>query len=84
MSDAPVSECPKCGKQPRRIFYPAGIVFKGTGFYKNDSRSASSASDAPAPAPKSDPPSTSPDAKPAASDTPKPAPDTSTKKPKKD
>jgi predicted nucleic acid-binding Zn ribbon protein len=84
MSDAPVSECPKCGKQPRRLFYPAGIVFKGSGFYKNDSRSASSTTDAPASAPKSDTASTSSDAKPAASDTPKPAPDTPTKQPKKD
>jgi hypothetical protein len=85
MSDAPVSECPKCGKEPRRIFYPAGIVFKGSGFYKNDSRGSTSTSEPPAtPAPKSDAPSTSSDAKPAAADTPKSTPDKPAKKAKED
>jgi hypothetical protein len=89
MSDDPISECPKCGKQPRRIFYPAGIVFKGSGFYKNDSRGTPSSSDTPtAPESKPDAASTSSDAKPAAGETPKetpkPAPDQSTKKTKED
>jgi putative FmdB family regulatory protein len=38
MSDEPVAECPECGKKARRLFFPAGIVFKGSGFYKTDSR----------------------------------------------
>ena len=32
--------CPKCGGKLNRVFNPAGIVFKGSGFYINDSRSA--------------------------------------------
>jgi putative FmdB family regulatory protein len=38
MSDDPVASCPTCGKPARRLFFPAGIVFKGSGFYKTDSR----------------------------------------------
>jgi putative FmdB family regulatory protein len=38
MSDEPVAECPSCGTRGRRLFFPAGIVFKGSGFYKTDSR----------------------------------------------
>jgi len=38
MSDEPVAECPSCGSRGRRLFFPAGIVFKGSGFYKTDSR----------------------------------------------
>ena len=37
--DAPLSECPECGARIRRIFQPAGIVFKGSGWYSTDSRS---------------------------------------------
>jgi putative FmdB family regulatory protein len=33
--------CPKCGKPLARVFNPAGIVFKGSGFYINDSRPSS-------------------------------------------
>jgi putative FmdB family regulatory protein len=38
MSDEPVADCPRCGTRARRLFFPAGIVFKGSGFYKTDSR----------------------------------------------
>ena len=41
MSDEAGADCPKCGRAARRLFFPAGIVFKGTGFYKTDSRKAS-------------------------------------------
>ncbi len=41
MTDDPVADCPTCGSPGRRLFYPAGIVFKGTGFYKTDSRARS-------------------------------------------
>ncbi|HKR99245.1 MAG TPA: FmdB family zinc ribbon protein [Candidatus Dormibacteraeota bacterium] len=41
MSDEPVAECPNCGTVAKRLFFPAGIVFKGSGFYKTDNRSAS-------------------------------------------
>jgi putative FmdB family regulatory protein len=42
MSDEPGAECPACGAGARRLFFPAGIVFKGSGFYKTDSRKAGS------------------------------------------
>lgn len=41
--DGPTT-CEVCGGPLRRILYPAGIIFKGSGFYKTDSRSSSSAS----------------------------------------
>jgi putative FmdB family regulatory protein len=37
-SDDPLTECPTCGGRLRKVFSPVGIVFKGTGFYKTDSR----------------------------------------------
>ncbi|MDA8426102.1 MAG: FmdB family transcriptional regulator [Treponema sp.] len=41
MSDAPVETCPTCGSAvKRRINGGTGIIFKGSGFYKNDSRKA--------------------------------------------
>ena len=33
--------CPECGGELARVFHPAGIVFKGSGFYLTDSRNAS-------------------------------------------
>jgi len=38
MSDEAKADCPSCGGPGRRLFFPAGIVFKGGGFYKTDSR----------------------------------------------
>ena len=43
-SDDPLTECPKCGGRLRKVFSPVGIVFKGTGFYKTDSRGGKSGS----------------------------------------
>ncbi|HVL03215.1 MAG TPA: FmdB family zinc ribbon protein [Acidimicrobiales bacterium] len=37
--DAALTECPSCGGALRKAFGNIGIVFKGSGFYKNDSRS---------------------------------------------
>ena len=37
-SDAPLSECGVCGGPLRKVFHPAGILFKGSGFYVTDSR----------------------------------------------
>ncbi|MGH2354673.1 MAG: FmdB family zinc ribbon protein [Chloroflexota bacterium] len=37
-SDPPVTECPECGAAVRRVLFPAGIVFKGSGWYITDSR----------------------------------------------
>ena len=44
MRDDPGAPCPECGAAAKRQFFPAGIVFKGSGFYKTDSRGASSSS----------------------------------------
>jgi putative FmdB family regulatory protein len=43
MTDEPGADCPSCGSRGRRLYYPAGIVFKGSGFYKTDSRKGSGA-----------------------------------------
>lgn len=48
-SDAALSECPECGGTLRKVFSAAGVVFKGSGFYRTDSRSASSGSATPSP-----------------------------------
>jgi putative FmdB family regulatory protein len=39
--DEPLRICDVCGGDLRKVFHPAGIVFKGSGFYKTDSRQAS-------------------------------------------
>jgi len=39
-TDEPLTECPNCGGQLRKVFAPIGIAFKGSGFYKTDSRPA--------------------------------------------
>jgi putative FmdB family regulatory protein len=39
-SDDPLTECPACRGRLRKVFSPVGIVFKGSGFYRNDSRSS--------------------------------------------
>jgi len=51
MSDEPLRVCGACGGRLRKVFSPIGIVFKGSGFYKTDSRSGTGAR-------KSDSPST--------------------------
>ncbi len=44
-TDAPVSECPECGSPVRKVYGSVGVVFKGSGFYRTDSRSGSSSND---------------------------------------
>lgn len=41
-SDSPLTECPECQGNLRKVFSSVGIVFKGSGFYRTDSRSGSS------------------------------------------
>ena len=41
-TDAPLTRCPECKGALRKVFGNVGITFKGSGFYKNDSRSTSS------------------------------------------
>jgi putative FmdB family regulatory protein len=36
------SVCERCGGELRRVLYPTGIIFKGSGFYRTDSRSGAS------------------------------------------
>ena len=43
-TDAPVSECPECGSPVRKVYGSVGVVFKGSGFYKTDSRTAAKSS----------------------------------------
>ena len=40
------SVCELCGGELRRVLFPSGIIFKGSGFYRNDSRASSSSSKA--------------------------------------
>jgi putative FmdB family regulatory protein len=43
-SDLPLTKCPECGKKSlRKVFTPAGIIFKGSGWYATDHRSPSGA-----------------------------------------
>ena len=37
-TDDPLTECPACGQQLRKLFSSVGVVFKGSGFYRTDSR----------------------------------------------
>jgi putative FmdB family regulatory protein len=41
-TDAPLTICPACGGRLRKVFSAVGIVFKGSGFYRTDSRNGSS------------------------------------------
>ena len=43
MTDEPLTTCPECGSHIRRVLFPAGIVFKGSGFYKTDHNGSSAA-----------------------------------------
>src|ERR1700682_174466 len=61
ITEPPLTQCPECGAPVTRVFYPVGIIFKGGGFYKTDSRGSSSdGSITPAEGPKVD---TNPDGK---------------------
>jgi putative FmdB family regulatory protein len=60
-SDAALTECPNCSGKLRKVFNSVGIVFKGSGFYRNDSRAGNVGAEKPAAAgseSKSDSPST--------------------------
>jgi putative FmdB family regulatory protein len=65
-TDAALTVCPLCGGELRKVFSAVGIVFKGSGFYKNDSRGSTSESSTPA---KTDTASTATPATPASSTT---------------
>ena len=40
LSDSPLVECPHCSGRLRKVFHPVGVMFKGSGFYRTDSRSS--------------------------------------------
>lgn len=40
MADPPLQRCPTCGYEVRRIIFPPAVMFRGSGFYVNDSRPA--------------------------------------------
>lgn len=42
--DDALRACPECGGDLRRVFGSVGVTFKGSGFYRTDSREAASAS----------------------------------------
>ncbi|WP_405980296.1 FmdB family zinc ribbon protein [Streptomyces sp. NBC_00158] len=67
-TDEALTVCPSCDGRLKKVFSAVGIVFKGSGFYRNDSRGASSSS---TPASKSSSSSTT-------TSTPAPAPAAST------
>ena len=54
-SEAALSECPKFKGELRKVYSNVGVVFKGSGFYKNDSRAG-----APTRTPESAPPPPAP------------------------
>ena len=43
-SEDSLTECPQCEGRLRKLFNAVGVVFKGSGFYRTDSRSGSSSS----------------------------------------
>lgn len=43
-TDEALTECPNCDGRLKKVFSAVGIVFKGSGFYRNDSRGSSSSS----------------------------------------
>jgi len=44
-ADEPLTVCPACNGRLRKVFSPVGIVFKGSGFYRTDSRAGNGAKD---------------------------------------
>src|SRR5512142_1028521 len=44
-ADEPLTECPSCEGRLRKLFSSVGVVFKGSGFYRTDSRNDSKGSD---------------------------------------
>jgi putative FmdB family regulatory protein len=47
-TDPSLTECPECAGRLRKLYGSVGVVFKGSGFYRTDSRAKSSSSTAPA------------------------------------
>ena len=41
LSDAPLQSCPECMGPLRKLLYPVGVIFKGSGFYTTDYKASS-------------------------------------------
>jgi putative FmdB family regulatory protein len=67
-TDAAATECPVCAQPVRKVFGSVGVVFKGSGFYRTDSRKADKAA-VKADSAKSDSPSSSATPSPSSSST---------------
>ncbi|HKW69758.1 MAG TPA: FmdB family zinc ribbon protein [Candidatus Dormibacteraeota bacterium] len=44
MSDEPLKVCPKCQGKLTKVLYPAGVIFKGSGFYTTDYKGSANGS----------------------------------------
>ena len=44
-SDPSLTECPQCGSPVRKVYGSVGVVFKGSGFYRTDSRAGSTSAE---------------------------------------
>ena len=44
-ADEPLTECPACEGRLRKLFSSVGVVFKGSGFYRTDSRAKATSSE---------------------------------------
>jgi putative FmdB family regulatory protein len=66
-SDDALTACPECGGPLRKVFGAVGVTFKGSGFYRTDSRSGTSSPSTTA-AKKDAPASTTPESKPASAE----------------
>ena len=58
-TDDALTECPNCQGRLKKVFSAVGIVFKGSGFYRNDSRGSSSSTSPASSKPSTSTPSTS-------------------------
>lgn len=73
MSDAPLTTCPKCSGRLAKMVYPAGIIYKGSGYYTTDYKGGKSGSKVAANGAKSESDgSSASDSKPAAESSSKP------------
>jgi putative FmdB family regulatory protein len=76
-TDPAVTTCPQDGFPVRKVYGSVGVVFKGSGFYRTDSRKAESATSAPAPAKEAAKPAASTSKESSSSSTPAAKPSSS-------
>ncbi|MEI9907837.1 MAG: FmdB family zinc ribbon protein [Actinomycetota bacterium] len=70
-TDSSLTHCPECGGELRKVYSAVGVVFKGSGFYKTDSKKTTTASEpaasTPSATPSTPPVASTPSAPPAPS-----------------